>query len=105
TQFLLVLPDCKRLALDDLHFNASRIDLADFHTLDPWKLGNTVARVLYAEANHGRPSIQADLLQDVDLGRFEIAYDVDILDREAGARGDELNRIIPMTALDAAVNK
>src|SRR5690606_25473907 len=104
-QFLLVLPDRERLALDDLHFNASRIDLADFHTLDPWKLGNTIARVLDAETDHRRPSVQPNLLQDVNFGRFEIACDVDILDREAGARGDELNRIIPMAALNAAIDE
>src|SRR5690606_21987060 len=73
TQFLLVLPDCKRLALDDLHFDASRIDLADFHTLDPWKLGNTVARVLDAETDHARPPIQAGLLQDVAQVRSRVA--------------------------------
>src|SRR5690606_11680724 len=91
-----LLPYGEGLPLLYAHFQAMRIDLAHRNILDPRKRLYALPRRIDVKTYKGRPAIQPEFFQHVDLGRLAIAHHPDLLHGEAGARGDALHEAVKM---------
>jgi hypothetical protein len=85
-----MLPDSDRLSLDQPHRQATWINLLDMGVGDPGQLHKSGARRMGIDRHHRSRAIEAQLLQDIDIGGFRIAADMHVLKGKAGAGGHGL---------------